>query len=109
MTQDEWHAGWVRCFGLWLNGRTLDEVNAVGEPIHDDTFLILFNPHHESVRFTLPHVRPDTAWQLCLDTRTAFAPKRRTQIRKFYQLVDRSMAVLQELPLEPNPDAPNLI
>ena len=105
MTQDEWHAGWVRCFGLWLNGRTLDEVNAVGEPIYDDTFLVLFNPHHESVRFTLPPLRPETAWQLCLDTRTAFAPKRRTHIRKFYQLIDRSMAVLQELPLNPDPNA----
>jgi isoamylase len=108
MTQDEWHAGWVRCFGLWLNGRTLDEVNAVGEPIYDDTFLILFNPHHESVRFTLPRLRPETGWQLCLDTRTAYAPKRRTQIRKFYQLVDRSMAVLQELPLESDSDTPDL-
>jgi len=108
MTQDEWHAGWVRCFGLWLNGRTLDEVNAVGEPIHDDTFLILFNPHHESVRFTLPPPRPETGWQLCLDTRTAYAPKRRTQIRKFYQLLDRSMAVLQELPLESDSDTPDL-
>jgi len=108
MTQDEWHAGWVRCFGLWLNGRTLDEVNAVGEQIHDDTFLILFNPHHESVRFTLSPPRPETGWQLCLDTRTAYAPKRRTQIRKFYQLLDRSMAVLQELPLESDSDTPDL-
>jgi len=108
MTQEEWHAGWVRCFGLWLNGRTLDEVNAVGEPIYDDTFLILFNPHHESVRFTLPRLRPETGWQLCLDTRTAYAPKRRTQIRKFYQLLDRSMAVLQELPLESESDTPDL-
>jgi isoamylase len=108
MTQDEWHAGWVRCFGLWLNGRTLDEVNAVGEPIHDDTFVVLFNPHHEPVRFTLPRVRPETAWQLCLDTRTALPPKRRTQLRKFYQLVDRSMVVLQESPLNPDPKDPHL-
>ncbi len=58
------------CFGLWLNGRTLDEVNAIGEPIQDDTFLVLFNSHHAPMRFTLPQPRPGTSWELCLDTRT---------------------------------------
>ena len=41
MTPEEWNAGWVRCIGLQLNGRTLDDVNGVGEPIRDETFLIL--------------------------------------------------------------------
>ena len=96
MTQEEWHAGWIRCFGLWLNGRTLDEVNAVGEPIQDDTFLVLFNPHHEPARFTLPRIHPGTAWELCLDTRSIIPPKRRLQVRKVYQLLDRSLALLRE-------------
>jgi len=96
MTQDEWHAGWIRCFGLWLNGRTLDEVNAIGEPIQDDTFLVLFNSHHAPMRFTLPQPRPGSVWELCLDTRTAAPVKRRLPARKYYQLIDRSMAILQE-------------
>ncbi len=103
MTQEEWHAGWVRCFGLWLNGRTLDEVNAIGEPIHAETFLVLFNPHHEPVRFTLPKARPGSSWELCLDTRTALPPKPRNYVRRFYHLIDRSMAVLRESSLDPNP------
>jgi isoamylase len=103
MALDEWHAGWIRCFGLWLNGRTLDEVNAIGEFLHDDTFLVLFNPHHEPVRFTLPQARPGTAWELWLDTRTAVAPKGRTQTRKFYKLIERSMAVLRESELDAAP------
>jgi glycogen operon protein len=101
MTKEEWHAGWIRCFGLWLNGRTLDEVNAIGEPILDDSFLVLFNSHHAPVRFTLPQPRPGVAWELCLDTRTAGPVKRRVHGRKQYQLVDRSMAILQERSLEP--------
>jgi isoamylase len=96
MTQDEWHAGWVRCFGMWLNGRTLDEVNGIGEPIYDDSFLLLFNPHHEPVRFTLPQPKPGTSWEVCFDTRTLATPARRAPLRKFYNLIDRSMAVLQE-------------
>jgi isoamylase len=96
MTQDEWHAGWIRCFGMWLNGRTLDEVNGIGEPIYDDSFLLLFNPHHEPVRFALPPPKPGTSWEVCFDTRTLTPPARRAPLRKFYNLIDRSMAVLQE-------------
>ena len=96
MTQEEWHAGWIRCFGVWLNGRTLDEVNAVGEPIRDETFLLLFNSHHAPVRFMLPQPRPGMAWELRLDTRTAVTLKRRITTRR-YQLVDHSLAVLQEI------------
>jgi glycogen operon protein len=101
MTQEEWHAGWIRCFGLWLNGRTLDEVNAVGEPVRDETFLLLFNSHHEPVRFTLPQRRGMT-WELCLDTRTAVTVKRRVTTRR-YQLVDHSVAILQEINSAPSP------
>jgi isoamylase len=96
MTQDEWHAGWVRSFGMWLNGRTLDEVNGIGETIYDDSFLLLFNPHHEPVRFVLPRPKPGTSWEVCFDTRTLTPPARRAPVRKFYNLIDRSMAVLQE-------------
>jgi glycogen operon protein len=96
MAQEEWHAGWIRCFGLWLNGRTLDEVNAIGEPIRDETFLVLFNPHHEPVRFRLPATHAGTAWDLCLDTSTIITPKRRLPGRKFYHLMDHSMALLRE-------------
>ncbi len=96
MTQDEWHAGWVRSFGMWLNGRTLDEVNGIGEPIYDDSFLLLFNPHHEPVRFVLPRPKPGTSWEICFDTRTLTPPTRRAGVLKFYKLIDHSMVVLQE-------------
>ena len=98
MTQDEWNASWVRCFGLWLNGRTLDEVNAIGESIHDETFLILFNAHHEPMRFILPQSRPGTVWELCFDTRSSEAPPRKLRSRKAYSLIDRSMVLLMETP-----------
>jgi isoamylase len=97
MGQEEWHAGWVRCIGLWLNGRTLDDVNAVGEPVTDDTFLILFNPHHEPVRFTLPQIHPDTIWELSFDTRDPRAKPRRTRSKKSYLVIERSLAVFREV------------
>jgi isoamylase len=100
MTQEEWQAGWVRCIGLQLNGRTLDDVNQVGEAIQDNTFLLLLNPHHEAVRFTLPPPRPGTAWDLCIDTsRADLGRARRNRLRRYHQLIERSLAVFKETSL----------
>ncbi len=98
MAQEEWHTGWVRCIGLKLNGQTLDDVNGVGELIRDDTFLILLNPHHEPVRFTLPGPRDGTAWEVLIDTacKTSPASSKPRRLRKTYQLIPRSLAVLRE-------------
>jgi len=95
MSQEEWHAGWVRCVGMLLNGRTLDDVNAVGEPIRDDTFLILCNPHHETIRFSLPPLRAGKIWELCVDTRQPVVAKRRKS-RKLYYVMQRSLVVFVE-------------
>jgi isoamylase len=96
MAQGEWQAGWVRCVGLVLNGRTLDDVNAIGEPIHDDSFLILLNPHHEAVRFMLPAASKGTAWDLCIDTSKPVGKTRKSRGRKHHLLVERSLAVFRE-------------
>jgi glycogen operon protein len=83
---------------MWLNGATLDEVNVVGEPVTDDSFLLLFNPHHESVRFVLPKLTEGKVWEVCFDTKNAASAKRSAPVRKLYNLIDRSMAALQEVP-----------
>jgi glycogen operon protein len=97
MTSEEWHAGWVRCIGLQLSGRTLDDVNSVGEPIRDDSFLILFNPHHESIRFFMPR-RPGSAWELFLDSaQPAREDRPIIPPGESYDLVPRSTALLREM------------
>jgi isoamylase len=93
MTQEEWHAGWVRCIGLMLNGQTLDDVNVVGEPVIDDTFLLLLNPHHEPIRFVLPPPKRGVAWDLCFDTSRKKSGM--TRARRFYRLAERSMAAFR--------------
>ena len=97
MTPEEWNAGWVRCIGVELNGRTLDDVNAVGEPIRDATYLILLNPHHEPIQFYMPR-REGVAWQMILDSANPEATQRPpTGPHEYYELAARSSAVLQEL------------
>jgi glycogen operon protein len=97
MTPEEWSQGWVRCIGLELNGRTLDDVNGVGEAIRDDTFLILFNPHHEPIRFFMPQ-KKGAAWELVLDS--AFPGKDDKSViapGEPYELIARSTALLREM------------
>lgn len=69
MTEEEWKAGWVRCLGLRLSGRTLSDVDRYGDPIRDDSFLFCLNPHHEPITFYLPPCSTTCSWHIVLDTR----------------------------------------
>jgi isoamylase len=95
MTEEEWRAGWVRCFGAKLSGRTLEDVNGVGEPIRDETFLIMFNPHHEPIQFYMPR-EPGVAWQVLFYTDTESAERPVIGPGEFYELGPHTSALLQE-------------
>ncbi len=75
MTDDDWKAGWVRAFGLQLSGETLEDVNETGEPVEDDTLLLLLNPHYEVIRFFLPDSRPGRRWEIMVDTNAPGDPE----------------------------------
>ncbi|MEI6351977.1 MAG: glycogen debranching protein GlgX [Verrucomicrobiota bacterium] len=68
MTDEEWHFSYVRCLVMLLSGDTMDVRNAHGEPIRDDTFMLMLNAHYEPMKFVLPG-REDVQWELILDTR----------------------------------------
>lgn len=74
MTDEEWPKGWVRCLGVMLNGETLDHVDEKGEPVVDDTFLIMLNCHHEPIRFYLPTGPYGTCWEVVVDTKRPEVP-----------------------------------
>jgi glycogen operon protein len=68
MTEEEWNAGWIRCLGMRLSGRTLDDVDRYGEAIIDDSFLLCLNPHHEHIQFYLPPCIVSCKWEVIRDT-----------------------------------------
>ncbi|HZS12613.1 MAG TPA: glycogen debranching protein GlgX [Nitrospirales bacterium] len=68
MTDEDWNKGYVRCLGLRLAGDAIEEADAKGRRITDDTFLMLLNAHHEPLPFTLPAHKRGVKWQLLLDT-----------------------------------------
>ena len=97
MTEGEWTDWFGRCLGLRLAGDAIEEVDEMGRPIVDDTFLILLNAHYEDVPFVLPAHRPRLRWEPVLDTRS-WEPPARARIYRAgdsYPLEGRSAAVLR--------------
>jgi len=67
MTDEHWNRSFIRCIGLVLVGFAEDVRDYYGKPIHDDTFMLLFNAHHEPVKFILPG-RKLVSWERVIDT-----------------------------------------
>jgi isoamylase len=70
MSEEEWESPFVRCLGMLLSGDATDVLDFEGEPIRDDTFLLLINAHYEPIPFVLPG-QENLEWQLVLDTMDA--------------------------------------
>ncbi len=94
MTDFDWHAGYVRCLGMRLEGQMHDEIDDRGRHITGDTLLVLMNSHHEAIPFRLPDHEEDEFWQPLLDS--AQQPLyRRLWSHDLYPLQGRSLAVLK--------------
>ncbi len=94
MTDADWNAPDARRLGVRLSGDAIEELDAHGHRIVGDTLLILFNAETSECAFTLPKDGPDGLWELLVDTAD---PARTATVLPgdFYQLHDRSMAVLR--------------
>jgi glycogen operon protein len=54
MTDDDWQTGFAKSLGVFLNGDAMPDPDMRGRAVRDDSFLLLFNAHHEDVTFVLP-------------------------------------------------------
>src|SRR5215218_3873722 len=70
MDEADWNSGFARSVMVFLNGDAIPELDAVGRPITDDHFLLLFNAHIEPIRFTLPVAEFGQNWLVRLNTAT---------------------------------------
>jgi isoamylase len=66
---------------MFINGRAIPSVEKRGRPIVDDTFLMVCNASHQTVRFRLPGQRYARSWQLDVDTREPVVPGGRQRFR----------------------------
>jgi glycogen operon protein len=95
MTDESWHAGFVRCLGVRLEGNAIDEVDERGQPIAGDTLLMLLNAHHDAIDFTLPLEDADERWERLMDTSDAEVRPDRFEGGTAYPLVGRSVALFR--------------
>jgi isoamylase len=68
MTQRDWRNPDAHAIGVFLNGDELNMTTQNGEELEDDSFLVLFNTHHEPLTFRLPTRRFGARWTLELST-----------------------------------------
>jgi glycogen operon protein len=101
MTQRDWKRDDGRVIGLFLNGEELQEATTEGRPVVDDSFLLLFNGHHEDVEFTLPGAGFGHAWESELSTAepSLEAGAREYSARSKLVVGARSIYVLRRGPL----------
>jgi glycogen operon protein len=95
MTDKAWEADFARSLMVRLSGEALDEVDAEGEPISDDTFLLLLNAGDHSVSFTLPAHRPEMHWERLLDSSHEISDRPAIARRDRYRLGARSLALFR--------------
>jgi glycogen operon protein len=68
MSDRDWHAGYAKSLAVFLNGDAIAEPGRRGEPVRDDSFLLLFNAHDGDMAFTMPPARYGGIWRKELDT-----------------------------------------
>ena len=97
MSEDDWKVGFAKSLIVYLNGNAIPSRGPRGEAIIDDTFLLCFNAHHETMQFRLPDERFGRRWHRVIDTAD---PDLREEIpavssQGALRVVDRSIVVLQ--------------
>ena len=96
MSDEEWNKSFARCLGVYLSGEALEERDQRGRIMVDDNFLLLFNAHHEEIRFTVPDDHMGCDWEILLDTRfeDGVPAERHVHPGAVYLLQGRSVAML---------------
>jgi isoamylase len=104
MTPEEWEKEFARSLGMRLDGEQIPETDDHGRALRDDSFLVLFNAHHDAIEFKLPDPGPATAWRTEVDT--AFdtgepAPELAAPSGS-YPLKGRSLVLLRQVRADPS-------
>ncbi len=97
MTQEQWNTGWMRSLAVMLNGKTLGEADEMGEPVLDDSFLIMLNSYGERVTYTLPQSPLNRGWKLIMNTHDLESPFEEKLLDGTLDVEGRSVVLLREL------------
>jgi len=104
MTDEHWGSDLSRSLQVYLDGHGFTTLDERGEPIVDDTFLLLFHAAPEPIQMTLPQATWGKAWRRVLDTDRGFATGGRTDDADRFlagatvELLGRSLWLLRREP-----------
>ena len=70
MDQRDWDDGVAKSIGVYLNGDAIGAVDQRGEPLTDDSFLLLLNACPDPIDFTLPPPTWAVGWAVAVETAT---------------------------------------
>jgi isoamylase len=68
MTDEDWDAGFSKSIAVFLNGHGIPDLDARGQRVLDDSFVLCFNAHHEQIEFTIPPKEFGAQWRIVVDT-----------------------------------------
>jgi glycogen operon protein len=68
MTQGDWDDKSALAIGVYLDGSQDPDLDADGQPLVDDDFLVLVNAWWEPLEFAIPATRDGQQWQEEIDT-----------------------------------------
>ncbi|MCM3516746.1 glycogen debranching protein GlgX [Nocardioides sp. P86] len=110
MGDGDWEAGdaegGCRAIGMYLNGQGIAGLDARGQRIVDDHFLLYFHPCAEDVEVTLPPGEYAERWSVVIDTAGSHERGQALDAGAGLPLTGRSVVVLQQhADVEPEPDS----
>lgn len=95
MTNDDWTDNTTGAIMAFFNGHAITELDARGESIVDDSFLILFNSSAQAQCFVLPSTEFGERWSVVVDTDTrADHGTHQYAAEDVIDVADRSVVVL---------------
>ncbi len=100
MTQGDWEFAFGKSLMIYLNGRSIVESDRRGQPIEDDSFLLMFNAHYDDIEFTVPAKQFGTKWKLIVDTtENAGYPSQALLVEAgdTFTVTSRSIAIFRQL------------
>ncbi len=74
MADQDWATPYARAMTVFLNGDALTEPDPHGDPVRDDSFLIMLSADREPLEFTVPGPKYGGCWVVVLDTAVGDSP-----------------------------------
>jgi glycogen operon protein len=68
MSDEDWHVGFAKSVGVFVNGDAIPSPDIWGRRIVDDSFYLVFNAHSEPVEFVMPPKNWGRKWRRIIDT-----------------------------------------